>query len=1238
MVIVERLWIYNPGRYPIILKPMPMKNLYLFIFLILSILSFDVQAQPCPSLKATFQTYESRCAATGAIKVFSSGGSGNYKYKVTGPVITNFTTTDSITGLAAGSYTVEVVDVSTNCKFTVNNVIVGGDYSDPRFVLKTGSVSCDNGTNGSITVDDLDKGRAPYTFSIVAPSPMGIGTSNGTGIFTGLIAGDYSIRLTDSCGGIQTRTVSIENYTWWINSYSFTKFSCDSAYGFIKVIDSRGNVSTTTGITGMTYGIVTSPGDTLFSSDPDFRFYVNGVTSIQALAKDACGNIKSVSTSLFLVPSLGSTVSITDMICNSFTATVTGINNFYTPTFCLYDQNDVQLDCNTTGQFTGLAYGSYCIKAHDGCSDSTITRCFTVNAPVPSISEQVAISNKTCSTFTATITGQTNLTSPAYCIFNSSNVLLGCNATGVFTNLPYGDYCIVTRDGCIDTTITRCISVLQPRPHIPEVITPAYVNCVNFGLDIDGDTLTSPTFCLTDTLGNIIACNSTGIFDSIPLGSYCVTVHDACVDTTIERCFNVGPPLVANDIIVNISDKICTSFTATVSTSNLSGGAFCLYDTSDILIRCDSSGIFTNLTYDTYCIKAHASCPDTTVVTCFTATPPVPAVDASVSISGKTCDQFTATITGKQNLTGPTYYLVDNAGDTININATGQFTNLIYGDYCILVRDGCYDTTIQRCFTVSTPVFDLTASAAKSCNYGYSKFTLSFNIYPVVVSIYDTSNTLIYSKTVNGTTVVDSIPELPAGYQYRIIGMDVCGNLDSAKLSPVIGYLNHRVSIQQKCPGAEWVDGSGNINATVTTNTGSITVRIIEKDGVPLSPYLVPDLVKDSVYTYQDMEPATYIIRYNTNDGCNRYFYDTVTVKPYAYPNLSRSSAYQCDVNGFSVSAVVTDGVGPFTYEIIGSSPSIPSIVTPPQSNPLFTIDNGSNYSLIRLRALDACGNATLGDASVLPLDNSGIRVSENCIGAESVLNIDTIYNSIVAWYFKKNKADVDSIYLGDGFQLHVNPLTYSDTGYYYCTVNLNNGCITRVYGYDLTGDCYPVLPVLQVEFTGRLIESKSYLNWSLRNDAGLQRIYVERKKGNKLETVGSVAASEFTSPGQYRFTDEQPENENFYRLRLQFENGKIVYSKTIRLTMAQTGDVRVYPNPAVKTVTIDFGGNLNSGSWHVELMNTASQTVVLKDVVTGSNYTIHRTPAMAAGMYILKATDLKTGTTYNFKVIFNNQ
>src|SRR6185312_5400047 len=83
-------------------------TLIMFCFCIL--FAKTSSGQNCSLLKANFQTTDSRCQATGSIKIFATGGSGSYKYKVSGPVNTNFTTTDSITGLSSGAYTVVVSD------------------------------------------------------------------------------------------------------------------------------------------------------------------------------------------------------------------------------------------------------------------------------------------------------------------------------------------------------------------------------------------------------------------------------------------------------------------------------------------------------------------------------------------------------------------------------------------------------------------------------------------------------------------------------------------------------------------------------------------------------------------------------------------------------------------------------------------------------------------------------------------------------------------------------------------------------------------------------------------------------------------------------------------------------------------------------------------------------------------------------------------------------------------------
>ena len=82
---------------------------------------------------------------------------------------------------------------------------------------------------------------------------------------------------------------------------------------------------------------------------------------------------------------------------------------------------------------------------------------------------------------------------------------------------------------------------------------------------------------------------------------------------------------------------------------------------------------------------------------------------------------------------------------------------------------------------------------------------------------------------------------------------------------------------------------------------------------------------------------------------------------------------------------------------------------------------------------------------------------------------------------------------------------------------------------------------------------------------------------------------------------------------------------------------VKVYPNPAIDFVNVEFNVPTNS-VWQIELFNVASQKSVVKESITGHRYTVHRTSSMTAGMYILKVTNQKTGETYNHKVIFQKK
>lgn len=1222
-----------------------MQKIYFFVQLALCfccILPNKSKAQNCTSLTATFNTYESRCAATGSISVHATGGSGSYKYKTTGPVNTNFTTSDSITGLSAGTYSVIINDITTNCTFTQTNVVVQGSYLDPRFTLQGVDVSCDNGNNGSITVNGVQFGRSPFTYSIMAPSPMGVGTSNNTGIFPNLIGGDYSIQMTDSCGGIQTRSIKVNNYTWWIDSYSFNKLSCDSASGFIKVIDSRGNVSTVGPLPGFMYGVVRYPGDTIWSSNSAFTFYLNGAASIDIIAKDGCGIIKKATTTLKFNPSVGASVTISNKTCNSFTASLTSLVNFFNADYCLYDNNNVQIGCNGTGVFSNIPYGSYCIKAHSLCPDTIITRCFTVSPPPLSVGNSVNIYNKNCTTFSAAITGQVGLTMPSYCLYDSAGTQISCNSNGIFNSLAYGRYCITTDDSCRDTIITRCFNILRPRPVVPATITPSYINCRNVTITVGGDSLYSPLYCLYDTAGVLIECNSTGIFDSLTVGNHCVTVYDACYDTTITRCFTVGAATVTNDLTANITNKTCSTFTVTASSNHLTGEQYCLYTQTDSLIGCNSTGIFSNIPYGTYCIKARDGCPDTLFQYCFTASAPKPSATSTVTISNNTCTSFTAKITGQQNLTNPQYCIYDSNNVQLSCNTTGTFNNLAYGSYCIQIINTCYDTTIIRCFSSYPKVLDISVGTTKSCTYGYATISVSVTggVLPVNIKLYKPDSTLFFDRNYNSTSInIDSIPGIVPGETYKIVATDNCGIADSAITGVTASIATHTASVIAQCPSAAWQNGSGKIQLSTNTNMGVFTVRIIKKNGTTLSPELSPNTASGGVFTFNDLGTGTYIVRYKLNDICNKYLYDTVTIAPYYYPNLSRSSAYQCDVSGFSIGAVASNGVGPFSYEIIGSTPSFPSINTTPQSSPVFSIDNGTNYSLIRLRVLDACGNATLGDASILPLANYKIDVDSNCFQSSSSLSVDTIFNSTYAWFKKENYNSVDSTYLGSGYKVYIPYLSANDTGTYVCHVIVNTGCVKRTYVYNLNGLCYMVLPVKMLSFSGKFINDKGVLNWKPGSEKDLQKYIIERKSNDgKYVEIGWVNPIVNSSGAPaYDFIDISPgTGKIFYRLKLLYQDHTFTYSKTIMLEKHKSKwTLQCYPNPVSDMLTINLVG-ASRHVYKITLLNMVGQGVWETTFILGSNNTLRvaRSHSMAKGIYTLRCIDMNTNEEISEKVI----
>jgi hypothetical protein len=114
-------------------------------------------AQTNCALQLTTAATNVECSAQGAINLTVAGGTGPYTYAWTGP--NSFTaSTEDVSGLAAGTYSVRVTDNATQCTATNTTTITTiADTTPPTLRVAGLEVTLVNGTY-TVSADDVDYG------------------------------------------------------------------------------------------------------------------------------------------------------------------------------------------------------------------------------------------------------------------------------------------------------------------------------------------------------------------------------------------------------------------------------------------------------------------------------------------------------------------------------------------------------------------------------------------------------------------------------------------------------------------------------------------------------------------------------------------------------------------------------------------------------------------------------------------------------------------------------------------------------------------------------------------------------------------------------------------------------------------------------------------------------------------------------------------------------------------------
>ena len=591
----------------------------------------------------------------GSATINLSGGPNPYTYLWSAsPTSTNST----VSSLIIGTYSVTIKD-GIGC---VSQTTVNITQPTPLAVNATvTNVSCFTGSNGIVSITPVG-GTAPYSYLW---STGGQTTSS----VTGLVAGIYSVTITDAKGCLLTSTYTITQPPALVIAFTQTNVSCFGGNNGLL------NSTITGGTTPYTYSW--SP---VGATTQNISGLTAGTYSLTVKDNLNCSVINTVTITQPTV--LMAATSVTNETCDYLNnGLATAIPSGGTPGYTYTWQPGSQ----SSASATGLSSGNYTLTVMDskGC---LITTFATINEPAPLVINFINQINVSCfggndGSVGSNPTGGTPNYSYSWTPSGSNNASI--------SNLTIGTYTLRVTDGKSCTAINS-LTITQPAV-LTVANTLTNVSC--FGGSNGSVSLiplggTAPYSYLWSTGGQ-----TTSSVTGLVAGIYSVTITDAkgCLLTSTYT-ITQPPALVIAFTQTNVS---CFGGNNGLLNSTITGGTT-PYTYSWSPVGATTQNI-SGLTAGTYSltVKDNLNC---SVINTVTITQPT-VLMAATSVTNETCDYLNnglATAIPSGGTPGYTYTW--QPGSQSSASATG----LSSGNYTLTVMDskGCLITTFA---TINEP-------------------------------------------------------------------------------------------------------------------------------------------------------------------------------------------------------------------------------------------------------------------------------------------------------------------------------------------------------------------------------------------------------------------------------------------------------------------------------------------------------------------------------------------------------
>ncbi len=867
-----------------------------------------------PPTDLTFATTALTCPAlTSDVTVTVVDGNPNFTYEIIAPAaaVINNGNTNVFSGLDPGTYTFLATDAK-GCTLQEDFTISPVDQISVVGQLNS-NVDCLGGNNGDITFTVTDFVNS-FDYAVTGPMTFnGAGETLGTIPLTTLIAGDYTIVVTDNdtnCTDTSTITVAAPPSALVISSLDVVDLTCSSS----GTVPGSVAITATGGWGGYAYEIE-DPSSTV--TGPQGTNPFTGLTDTSGnytvTVRDAGGC--EVTQTFSLTPTVSPVLDLTaNSLCYDssigleLTASVSsgGVAPFqYRLGSGAYQSNPI---------FTGLGPGSYTVEVIDSrnCTATAgITVFPTLNASA-SLVKDLDCSVSPDAEISLSITGG----NPG---FTYEVFLNGTphQASTPVPSIPFSyltttpgtyTFTITDSESCTFTT-NQVVVTDNPLPTVAPLVTDVRCNGESNGsvdLNISGGL--APYSIVFD--GS--APSTQQVYSGLAAGTYTYTVTDS------KNCMTTNTVTVNEPALLSLGTSITVDYTcdadATIEVTTTSGGtAPYMYSIDGVNFGPSTS--FSGLTDGTHTITVRDA-NNCTATSAQTIAPLNPPTDLAFAQTALTCPTIvgdvTVSVTGGN--TPFVYEIIAPAGSATNNGNNAIFMGLAPGTYTFRVTDS-KNCAITEDYTVNPiPQVDAVSQLISnvSCVGG------SDGAFNFTVSDFDTTYSYVVLDGLGGT--VQSANTINTITPISVSGLGA----DTYVITITDDITNCTVTLNQTiAEPALALDFT--FSNTDDTCIADATITVNATGGWGGYEYQLEDTTGPTViYAYQsgnsfaDVAPGTYTIYVRDARGCVHT--RPITIDPAETPVIAFNPSDLCydSTNQASLQVSVTDGVAPYSYTING--------------------------------------------------------------------------------------------------------------------------------------------------------------------------------------------------------------------------------------------------------------------------------------------------------------------------------